>query len=125
MVPAAPDAWLVALRDYGTMSFGDVVASAIHLARDGFAMYPLMADTLRFFAADIAAYPSSAAIYLPGGVAPAVGQVFRQHDLAATLQFMADQEAAALPVSMRRVTPSTAATSPQRLQISIATMAAW
>ncbi len=37
VVPAAPDAWLVALRDYGTMSFGDVVASAIHLARDGFA----------------------------------------------------------------------------------------
>jgi gamma-glutamyltranspeptidase/glutathione hydrolase len=95
VVPAAPDAWLVALRDYGTMSFGDVVASAIRLARDGFAMYPLMADTLRFFAADIAAYPSSAAIYLPGGVAPAVGQVFCQHDLAATVQFMADQEAAA------------------------------
>ena len=85
--------------------------------------------TLRFFAADIAAYPSSAAIYLPGGVAPTVGQLFRQRDLAATLQFMADEEAAAAPaaappVSMRRATLSTAATSPPRSRISIATMAA-
>src|SRR5690349_7259633 len=81
VVPAAPDAWLRTLRDYGTMSFGDVAASAIRFARDGFAMYPLMADTLRFYAADLAAYPTSAAISLPGGSPPEVGQVFRQQDL--------------------------------------------
>jgi gamma-glutamyltranspeptidase / glutathione hydrolase len=36
VVPGAPDAWLLALREYGTMSFGDVAASAIRFARDGF-----------------------------------------------------------------------------------------
>ena len=28
VVPAAPDAWITALRDFGTMSFGDVAAAA-------------------------------------------------------------------------------------------------
>ena len=35
VVPAAPDAWILALQRYGTMSFGDVAASAIRYARDG------------------------------------------------------------------------------------------
>jgi gamma-glutamyltranspeptidase/glutathione hydrolase len=95
VVPAAPDAWLTALRNYGTMSFRDVVASAIRFARDGFAMYPLMAETLRFYVSDLAAFPTSATIYVPGGAPPQVGEVFRQQDLGATLQYMADQEAAA------------------------------
>jgi len=37
VVPAAPDAWITALRDHGTMSFGEVAAAAIRLAGDGFA----------------------------------------------------------------------------------------
>src|SRR5437588_172999 len=46
VVPAAPDAWITALRRYGTMSFGEVAAAATRLARDGFPMYPLMAASL-------------------------------------------------------------------------------
>jgi gamma-glutamyltranspeptidase / glutathione hydrolase len=94
VVPAAPDAWLTALRDHGTMSFRDVSAAAIRFARDGFAMYPLMADTIAAFASDIAEHPSSAAIYLPNDAPPVVGRLFKQADLAATLQYMADEEAA-------------------------------
>ena len=33
VVPAAPDAWILALERYGTMSFGDVAAAAIRYAR--------------------------------------------------------------------------------------------
>ena len=47
VVPAAPDAWITALRRYGTMSFGEVAAAATRLARDGFPMYPLMAASLK------------------------------------------------------------------------------
>jgi len=46
VVPAAPDAWITALRRWGTMSFGEVAAAATRLARDGFPMYPLMAASL-------------------------------------------------------------------------------
>jgi gamma-glutamyltranspeptidase / glutathione hydrolase len=95
VVPAAPDAWITALRRYGTMSFGEVAAAAIRLARDGFPMYPLMAASLERHAEAHRAWPSSAAIFLPGGRVPEAGEIFRQTDLAASLQYMADEERAA------------------------------
>jgi gamma-glutamyltranspeptidase/glutathione hydrolase len=95
VVPAAPDAWITALRRYGTMSFGDVAAAAIRLARDGFPMYPLMAASLKRHEADHRAWPSTAAIFLPNGRVPETGEVFRQTDLGASLQYMADEERAA------------------------------
>jgi gamma-glutamyltranspeptidase / glutathione hydrolase len=95
VVPAAPDAWITALRRYGTMSFGEVAAAATRLARDGFPMYRLMADSLKRHAERHASWPSSAAIYLPGGRPPETGEVFRQTDLAASLQYMADEETSA------------------------------
>src|SRR5204863_7675124 len=95
VVPAAPDAWITALRRYGTMSFGDVAAAATRLARDGFPMYPLMAASLEKHAERHASWPSSAAVYLPNGKVPRAGDIFRQTDLGASLQYMADEEKAA------------------------------
>src|SRR6202140_5385561 len=95
VVPAAPDAWITALRRYGTMSFGEVAAAATRLARDGFPMYPLMAASLQKHAERHASWPSSAAVYLPNGLGPQAGDLFRQSDLGASLQYMADEEKAA------------------------------
>ena len=95
VVPAAPDAWITALRRWGTMSFGEVAAAAIRLARDGFPMYPLMAESLKRHEADHRVWPSSAAIFLPNGRVPQAGEVFRQTDLAGSLQYMADEESGA------------------------------
>src|ERR1700761_2898977 len=67
VVPAAPDAWITALRRYGTMSFGEVAAAAARLATEGFPMYPLMADSLKRHAEAHRGWPSSAEIFLPGG----------------------------------------------------------
>lgn len=94
VIPAAPDAWITALARFGTMSFAEVSAGAIRLARDGFVMYPLMAEVLAEHVADYARWPASAAIYLPGGKPPRAGDIFRQTDLADSLQYMADQERA-------------------------------
>ena len=95
VVPAAPDAWITALTRFGTMSFGDVAASAIAFARDGFPVYPLMAEIIAEHEADYRQYPSSVPIYLPRGRPPRVGELFVQKDLAATMQYMVDEEAAA------------------------------
>src|SRR3954451_6125602 len=95
VVPAAPDAWITALKRYGTMSFGDVASGAIRLARDGFPMYPLMAASIEKQQERLRQWPSSAAVMLPDGCPPQVGEVFRQTDLAASLQYMADEEKAA------------------------------
>src|SRR4029450_5704355 len=92
VVPAAPDAWITALERYGTMSFGGVIAAAIRFARDGFPMHAFMAGQLKTHADSYRRWPSNAAIYLPGGQPPQPGDVFRQTDLARTLQFMVDEE---------------------------------
>jgi gamma-glutamyltranspeptidase/glutathione hydrolase len=95
VVPAAPDAWITALERWGTMSFAEVAAAAIRLAGDGFPMYPLMEKSLERHAPQLREWPSSASVYLPGGRVPRAGEVFRQTDLAASLQYMADEERAA------------------------------
>ena len=92
VIPAAPDAWITALENYGTMSFGDCAAAAIRFASAGFPMYGLMADMIAMHAADYARWPSSAAVYLPNGQPPRRGDIFVQADLGRTLQYMADQE---------------------------------
>jgi gamma-glutamyltranspeptidase/glutathione hydrolase len=95
VVPAAPDAWITALERHGTMPFGEVAEFAIRYARDGFAVNWLLEESLASHARDYARWPQNAAIYLPGGRAPKRGEKFVQTDLAATIQFMADQEKAA------------------------------
>ena len=95
VVPSAPDAWITALERHGTMTFGEVAEAAIRLAGAGFVMYPLMASVIAKKAENYARWPSNAAIYLPGGRPPAVGDVFVQADLGRSLQYLADEERAA------------------------------
>jgi gamma-glutamyltranspeptidase/glutathione hydrolase len=97
VVPAAPDAWILALERYGTMSFGDVAASAIRYARDGFTMHPVMAHYIAKNEATYRRWPQNAAIWLPGGRPPREGERFVQTDLARAIQFMADEERAVAP----------------------------
>ena len=95
VVPAAPASWIKALTDHGTLGFADVSAEALKAARDGFEVYPLFADFVASRAEKYARFPSTAAIFLPGGRPPQVGETFRQTDLAATLQSLIDAEAEA------------------------------
>ena len=95
VVPAAPDAWITALERFGTMSFGEVAKSAIGYARDGFPTYDLMNEVITDHEAEYRLFPTNVDLYLPNGRPPPVGEVFVQKALAATLQHMADQEAAA------------------------------
>ena len=95
VVPAAPEAWITALERFGTMSFGEVAQSAIGYARDGFPVYPLMQEVITDHEAEFRAFPSSVPLYLPKGRPPKAGEIFVQAKLAATIQYMADQERAA------------------------------
>jgi gamma-glutamyltranspeptidase/glutathione hydrolase len=97
VVPAAPDAWITALRRHGTMRFADVAASAIRFAADGFAVYPLLERSIGSHAAEYRRWASNTAVFLPGGRVPKTGEKFVQTDLARTIQFMADQDRAAGP----------------------------
>ncbi len=85
VVPGAFDGWMLMLRDHGTMEPAEVLAPAIAYARDGHPLLPAVSSTIAgladFFAAE---WPSSAAVWCPGGAVPAPHALFRNPDLAAT-----------------------------------------
>jgi gamma-glutamyltranspeptidase/glutathione hydrolase len=91
MVPGAFDAWCRMLRDWGTWELADVLAFAIGYAARGVHLVPrvsAMITTMRpLFEA---AWPTSAAVYLPGGEVPAPGRLFANPALAATYRRIAD-----------------------------------
>jgi gamma-glutamyltranspeptidase/glutathione hydrolase len=95
VVPAAPDAWITALQRHGTWRFEDVASFAIRYAREGFAVFPLLRESILGHRAEYERWESNRAIFLPGGRVPEVGERFVQSDLAATLQYMADEACAA------------------------------
>lgn len=95
VVPAAPDAWITALKAYGTMSFGEVAQAAIEYARDGFSVFQYLASAFKAGEQNIRKWPSNTKVFLPDDKLLGVGKRFVQTDLAATIQFMADEEAAA------------------------------
>jgi gamma-glutamyltranspeptidase/glutathione hydrolase len=88
IVPGAPGAWLTALERFGTMSFADVVAPALRLARDGFRVTHLFNRVVTDLASEFARWPANAALFLPGGKPPPVGSIFRLPELAGTLDHL-------------------------------------
>jgi len=95
VIPAAPASWIKALSEKGTLRFADVAHEALHAARNGFEVYPLFANFVAQRAEKYSRYSSTAAIFLPNGRAPEVGEVFVQYDLAWTLEQMIAAEAVA------------------------------
>lgn len=95
LVPGMVEAGLVALREFGTRSFGEVIQPAIELA-DGAPLDELRSGSIsrsrRFF--DL--WPSSKKHFIPEGQLLAPGMVFAQPNLARTLRAMAAAEARAL-----------------------------
>lgn len=92
VVPGAFDGWMLMLRDHGSMEPAEVMAPAIAYARDGHPVLPRVANTIRgltgFFNDE---WPTSAATWLPGGKAPEPWSLFRNPDLAAAYQRIADE----------------------------------
>ena len=125
VVPAAPDAWITALKRYGTMSFGEVASGSDPARARRVPDVPADGREHRKAAGAAARMAvERRGLCCRTDARRKAGEVFRQTDLAASLQYMADEEkaaprrAAARPGSKRRATPSTAATSPGRSSAS-------
>jgi len=88
-VPGTPATWERALERWGTLSLGEVLRPAIKVATRGF----VVDETFRQQTLDnkvrFEAFTSTSDLFLPGGDAPEVGTVFRNHDLAATYRLLA------------------------------------
>jgi len=92
VMPAAPATHIVALSRFGTISFEEAATPAYELARDGFAAYPVFVRHFEKYHANYRRWPSSAALYLPGGEPPRVGQIFKQEKLAESIAGMMEAE---------------------------------
>lgn len=87
VVPGAFDAFMVLLRDWGTMRVRDVLEPAIGHARNG---YPIAARVVATFEASrelfMKHWPSSAAVYCPNGNVAKPDQLFSNPTLADTFE---------------------------------------
>ena len=85
VVPGSFDAWMLILRDHGTMRLRDVLEAAIGYAADGFPLVERIPATIRTVEAMFREHwPSSADVYLPGGEVPMTGAMFANSAMAET-----------------------------------------
>jgi gamma-glutamyltranspeptidase / glutathione hydrolase len=85
VVPGAFDAYMLMLRDYGTMTLEEVWAPAIYYAENGAPLVARAVDTIRTVETMFRNYwHSSAAVYLPGGNLPVPGTLLGNAGIAGT-----------------------------------------
>ena len=88
-VPGAVEGWQKLADKFGRKKLADDLAAAIATARGGF---PVPEITALYWAGDVDALRSNEAatkVYLPGDRAPKTGEIFRNEDLAWSLQQIA------------------------------------
>ncbi len=101
LVPGMVDAGLLALKQFGTLSFGEVAEAAAELAA-GHPIDRTRVRSIREAARFLRLYPSSRAVYAAGGRYPSPGEMFRQPDLARTIRALIGAERTALEAGKSR-----------------------
>jgi gamma-glutamyltranspeptidase/glutathione hydrolase len=95
-VPGAVPAWAALVAERGRLPLAEVLAPAIRYAAEGFVVSPYLASCIATSAADLARFPASAEVFLPGGMPPRAGQRLVRRDYARTLELIAREGPAAL-----------------------------
>jgi len=90
-VPGMVDAGLLALREFGTKSFEEIIQPAIQLA-DGFPIDRTRSRSISDAVHFLKRFPTSLTVFAPHGQLPQPGEIFRQPDLARTLRSMVAAE---------------------------------
>lgn len=88
-IPGLPAAFVHLQEKYGTLPLARTLAPAIGIAREGFPVYARLADGYQRRSTVMERYPGTRAVYLAGGKPIAEGDLFRQPDLARTLELLA------------------------------------
>ncbi|PWU59544.1 gamma-glutamyltransferase [Micromonospora globispora] len=95
-VPGAVDAWLLLLRDHGTLSLEEVLEPAIGYAGAGHPLVGRVGDTVAAVQSLFEEHwPTSAQLWLRNGKPPAAGELFTNPAYAQTLQRLVDAGRAA------------------------------
>ena len=90
-VPGCVAGWHDLHTKFGKLPIGTLLAPAIRLAEQGFAVSPVIADAWKETEEKLSEHPDSIATFLPQGKAPEMGEVFRNPNLAKTYEQLARQ----------------------------------
>ena len=90
-VPGTVAGLHLAWQERGSLPWKRLVQPAVELARDGFAVTEGFARSLEWILPEMRKYPASLAQFSKQGTLYAAGDVFRQADLARTLERIRDQ----------------------------------
>jgi gamma-glutamyltranspeptidase/glutathione hydrolase len=101
LVPGMVEAGLVALRHYGTLSASDVLTPAAELA-EGLVLDDTRSGVLQWSKRFYELWPTTKAVFMPGGRLPSTGEVFAQSDLARTIRSMIEAEKKAVKAGASR-----------------------
>ncbi len=89
-VPGCVDGWFELHGKFGTMEMDQILLPAIDYAREGFPVSEVIAYYWERNAKALSGYPNVAEVFMPGGEAPAKGEIFRNPSLANTLEKIAE-----------------------------------
>ena len=89
-VPGCVDGWFELHAKFGKLEMADVLAPAIGYAREGFPLTELIAHYWQKSVPRLSKYEGFSETFAPGGRAPAKGEVFKNPNLANTLQALVD-----------------------------------
>ena len=92
VVPGLVGGWVALLERFGTMTLRQVLEPAIEYAEEGHPLDPFVADAIARSRALFELYPSTAAVFMPGGALPQPGQRFTYPDLARTFHKLVEAE---------------------------------
>jgi len=88
-VPGCVDGWYEIHDMFGKLPMKDILQPAINYAREGFPVTEVIAYYLQRGTEILKEYPNIKEVYMPGGKAPAKGEIFKNPDLAGTLEKIA------------------------------------
>jgi gamma-glutamyltranspeptidase len=89
-VPGVTRAWSMLLERFGTRPMAELLAPAIHYAADGFPISDVVCQAIRE-RFELFDDPEWRRIFVPGGVFPQPGDLFRQPDLARSITELASE----------------------------------
>jgi gamma-glutamyltranspeptidase/glutathione hydrolase len=90
-VPGVVDGWAKMHQRFGKLPWKDLFQAAIAYAADGFPVSEVIQEAWVDSGATLLSQPETAHLFLPGGIAPHVGDVFRNPEMARALRIVAEK----------------------------------
>jgi gamma-glutamyltranspeptidase/glutathione hydrolase len=90
-VPGAVEGWAKAHARFGRLPWQDLFGPAIYYAEHGYPVPELIHEFWEGDAQTLKQTPEAERLYLPGGKAPDIGEMFTNPDLGKTLRLIAEQ----------------------------------